>query len=550
MELWSHQEYAISEALQAIRAGEQRICICGPTGSGKTREMIEIIEQLVAMGFWVPIFTHRQMLVDMLRKELTAAGIPFGMRAAGYGTDPDQPVQVCMIQTERVRTVDRTGSTLWAPHGLKDGHERVCAVWDECHLMTSPTCREMMDLYVAHRGVNLGFSATPVNLWPAYTRLIEAGSVSGCRACGALVLAEMFAPDEPAMERIRGRTGTGIPLGTDLSEAEVVSAMMSPTIFGRVVQHWLRLNPQMLPTILFGPGKAESLWFAEQFAFPQMRAPEFQHYPAVSAAHIDGETVWCNGKSLRTSPEARRAVLEAHQAGEIKVLCNRFVMREGINMPWLRHGILATIFGSLKSYVQAGGRLLRADPASGKESVIVQDHGGNYWRHGSLNADRQWDLRATDGQISYQHAERFRSPPDGQLPPRQPFVCPQCTKVLTGKKCIRCGWELPAAGRRSRPVIEIDGSLTLRDADVFRPRRRMKDREKAARLWESYYWRAVKHSWNPTFIQLETTFAKENGWDYPPTDLPYMPRDRSDMLLKVRDVPREALIPSKEAVLA
>ena len=58
------------------------------------------------------------------------------------------------------------------------------------------------------------------------------------------------------------------------------------------------------------------------------------------------------------------------------VLCNRFVCA-GIDAPWLAHGIFATIFTSLQSYLQSGGRLLRSFP--GIDAVTIR-HGGNWWR--------------------------------------------------------------------------------------------------------------------------------------------------------------------------
>src|SRR5262249_18752567 len=157
-----------------------------------------------------------------------------------------------------------------------------------------------------------------------------------------------------------------------------------------------RLNPLHRRTILFAPGVPESIWFAEQFV-----------KKGVSAVHIDGENVWVNGTLYESSRTAREDVLAASKEGRIVVLCNRFVLREGIKAPWLVHGILATVFGSLQSYLQAGGRLLRAYP--GLESVSLQDHGGNWWRHDSLNADREWRLEDTNTSVAGRREDRMRA---------------------------------------------------------------------------------------------------------------------------------------------
>ena len=97
-------------------------------------------------------------------------------------------------------------------------------------------------------------------------------------------------------------------------------------------------------------------------------------------------------------------------------------MREGIDWPWLAHGIMACTFGGLKSYLQSGGRLLRAHPSL--DQVVIQDHGGNFWRHDSLNADREWQLEDTDKSIQEKHDEKYRTKSEPE-----PIVCPKCAKV-------------------------------------------------------------------------------------------------------------------------
>src|SRR5207302_733945 len=120
-------------------------------------------------------------------------------------------------------------------------------------------------------------------------------------------------------------------------------------LIGRVWEWFEKINPEHKPTILFAPSVQGSLWFAEQFI-----------KKGVPAAHIDGEEVFVDGQVYRTGKSVREDVLGRSRDGRIGVLCNRFVLREGIDAPWLCHGIFATVFGSLQSYLQSGGRLLRA----------------------------------------------------------------------------------------------------------------------------------------------------------------------------------------------
>jgi superfamily II DNA or RNA helicase len=303
--------------------------------------------------------------------------------------------------------------------------------------------------------------------------------------------------------------------------------MMRPDIFGRVWTWFEKLNPAHKPTILFGPDVEGSIWFAQQF-----------FAKGVVAAHIDGENVWVNGKWYRSSRDARDDVLAGSKEGRIVVLCNRFVLREGINAPWMAHGIFATVFGSLQSYLQSGGRLLRASP--GLEIVTLQDHGGNWWRHGSLNANREWHLDDTSTGVARLREDRLRYKKE-----REPIRCPQCARILTTIRC-KCGWE-STGGRKSRPVISTDGKLIEMYGDIYQPRR-VDQRPEAVRDWERTYYRS--RNAGLTFGQAEALYAMEHDWRWPPRTLPLMPIAERDWCRKVKDVPFERLIPREQVSVA
>jgi superfamily II DNA or RNA helicase len=519
MNRWPHQIQGVRDVLRAVDAGQRRICLTSPTGGGKSLMMCDLVVHFARHGWAVPLFLNRRMLVDQLAKVLTREGIPFGIRAAGHPTDPDAIVQICSLQTEAKRTVG--AGAYWRPHG--EGM-RSLAIVDEAHLQKGQTVRDLLDFYECHGGVRLGITATPLDLADLYDTLIVAGTNSDLRDCGALVLCYHYGPDEPNLARV-GK----LRLGVDPSERAQVKAIMVQGVFARVLQWYERLNPDGRPTLLFGPGKAEALWFAEQF---QARG--------ISAAHVDGEHCWLNGTFYRTCPEIREEIAARSLAGDVKVVTNRFVLREGVDWPWISHMILACVPGSLQTYLQIGGRGLRAHPQTGKTRLTFQDHGGAWWRFGSLNADRQWDMSLTAEAAATARQESFHHPgPDGETPP-QPFRCPQCAAILTNVRC-RCGFELKP-GRRSRPVVEVDGRLSEMSQDPYPPRRVSQARDAAAR-WEQMYWRARNKSWDATFAQAQAMFALENNGDYPPPGLPLMPRRPEDWARKVADVSDHELIP-------
>jgi superfamily II DNA or RNA helicase len=512
-DLWPHQQRGIGEVTAALLRGERRVLVTSPTGGGKTRIMADLIWRALGEGKRVVLYTNRRLLREQLSEVMHGFGLQHGVRASGHFPDGEQPFQVSSIQTEGSRVL-RKGS--W---GLYDAN---LALIDEAHCQVGETVKQLLDAHIQEGASYVGFTATPLGLAALYDCLVVAGTASELRRCGALVPCLHYGPDEPDLRHI-GK----VALGEDLSEQQNVKAIMTPTVWGRVYEWWKRLNPQGKPTILFAPGVKESLWFAEQF-----------QAQGVSAAHIDGQEVWVHGEFRNTSPEARREVLEDSKAGRVKVVCNRFVLREGIDAPWLGHGVLATVFGSLQSYLQAGGRLLRAHP--GIQSVVIQDHGGNWHRHGSLNADREWRLDDTPGRVSALREERLR-----QKKEAEPFRCPGCGRVwVAGTVCREdyggCGYEL-CSGKRSRPVVQVDGSLQEMFGDIYTPRTAAVAPD-TAKLWERMYWRARKSKRPMSFRQAEALFFQDHGY-YPPRTLPFMPREENDWFRKVSEVPFDRLIP-------
>lgn len=519
MNLWPHQSRAISSVYDALDAGTRRICLQSPTGGGKTLCVQVIAQAVLERGCQVALYSNRRFLIDQLSERLTEAGLYHGIRAAGEDEDPDCRLQICSMATE----VSRVSKRGW--RDIHAGSPGDLAIIDEGHLHTGPEACKIRQRHIDGGAATLDVTATPFDLADVCDLLIQAGTMSELRECGALVPAHHFGPDEPdfaawkkqkaAYARMQARLNSG----EGLSERDASAVIMVPGIFGRVWEWFNRLNPDRGPTILFGPDVKGSLWFAEQFAAK-----------GIKAAHIDGQDVWIDGELHRTSPDLRREVLRLSEAGEITVICNRYVMREGIDCPWLRHGIFATVFG-LQSYIQSGGRLLRKAP--GKDSVTIQDHGGNWWRHGSLNVDRVWQLELTQAMASGLRADRIR-----QRKEREPIRCPECGEIVSRDRCV-CGYDF--RGKKiSRPVVSTDGQLRELTGNIFKPRAVMKS-EAGPELWRKMYWRSRTKKGARTFAAAFALFAYENQWQWPSREWPFMPLEDLDVFRLVADVPMERL---------
>jgi len=502
---WPNQVRGFDGCVAAIERGAKRLCVTSPTGSGKTAMMLDMIQWAVEARMPVALYTQRRMLYEQTCRALDKAGIDYGKRAAGHEANAYPDVQMCMTQTELNAVYKREYRKL---------HNAKLVLIDEAHQQGGPVFGRIMADHVSAGASCIGYTATPLDL-EGYDELLVAGTMSECLRIGSLVRPETYAPDEPDLKHIKR-----YQVGVELTEAENTKAIMRPGVFGRVLKAWKQHNPDGKPTLLFGPDVAGSLFFAQEFC-----------KAGIKAAHIDGEQIWCAGEFYNTQQDAREWVAEQSKSGEIKVVCNRFVLREGIDWPWIQVGSFATVFGALTSFLQSGGRLLRAHP--GKEKCIILDHGGNWHRHGSLAVDRHWQLGMTNQRVGAERAERLREKKEDE-----PIICPSCGKVrVNGPKCPACGYE---AHRKARMVVQVDGTLREVKGDIYRARV-TKIQPNTQQLWDRTFWRAKSQKWNATFRQAEAMFCRENHY-WPPRNLKNMPNNPGDWFSKVSKVPKESLI--------
>lgn len=499
---WPHQTRGVEAIHSAFARGVNRLCWSAPTGAGKSRVMLRLVEG----GQPTVIYANRRMLIEQLSLGMEAAGVEHGVHMSGYGRTVWQDVQIASVQSAHA----------WWKSSKAELPEAGLVIVDEIHNETGQRAEELLGEHVRRGAKVVGLTATPVGIKHLVDELIVGAVTSELRDCGALVPAFTYAPDEPAMGAFKPKTKGILQFRDEVKEA------MLPVIFGRVVEHFHRLNPGQNPSILFAPGVHESQWFAERLTAA-----------GIPSAHIDGSRIWLDGETLPSDRENRRLLSNKSRDGEIKVVCNRFVLREGIDWPWLAHAIFACTFGSVSSYIQSGGRALRSHPSL--ESVTIQDHGGNFWRHDSLNCDREWSLDDTDARIAQDHAETYRTKQE-----TEPVTCPQCAAVRRGGvTCPRC--QFTCKGKR-RMVVETDGSLCEVRGDIYKPRK-VSTAPDAHKSWESCYYRCLKK--HKTFSQARGLFMKENNYQVPGNDFPLTPKRQADWHRKIEDVPRSELTPKR-----
>ena len=259
-----------------------------------------------------------------------------------------------------------------------------------------------------------------------------------------------------------------------------------------------------------------------------------------------------DGKRYPSNRDVRQSIIREHEQGAISGIVNRWVLREAADLPWVEFLSLSTPFGSLTTFLQVAGRGLRASPSTGKEHLTVLDHGGNFWRFGSPNADRH-----------HLFAEYFDDPDGARLAKEErlenirqekeecPVACPMCGSVQLAMKtglCYNCNHDM--RGKHKRFVIQRDGKLIEVTGIPVKPRRESKspDMQKA---WSSAYWASKRKGgklYGYSFAQLRGMIASGHfrGFEHlrgqwVSSEAAFTPKRAADWFRATCDVPSMSL---------
>ncbi len=486
--LYPHQERGLREIEEAVAGGERRICVTSPTGGGKSRMFVERAKKCARQGKKIGIVTHRRPLISQTSRNLEKQGVAHGMMASGYKTAFLRDIQVISVWT----LAARLKSGAW---NMPDFDEMY---WDEAHSLVHETAQFVRgSLY---NTVHIGFTATPVGLKGHYDTLIVAGTNSELREIGLLVPCDVYGPDEPDLTRLK-QTASGEFVVEEVVKRVLVPETDSrrPRIFGRVEEHIRKINPDLHPMMIFAPDVPSSRWLTEYLT-----------QRGIVTAHIDADT----------TDEDRQLRFKQLENGDIHAISNRFVLRDGVDLPFVRHCVLACAFGAPSNWLQAVGRVLRA--SAGKSRATLQDHGGHWHRDGfgSPNSDRTWSLEESD--VGIVRRERAKREIEGENH-KDPINCPECGAVRkTANACPYCGfvWAKP-----TRMVIQANGQLKRMSMPKITRKAETPD---AVKHWKAAFWAAAARGGKKTFNQIRADWQRRmQTTSYPPFGMQNMPEKGS-----------------------
>ena len=363
MQLRDYQERALQQVRRELGRGHKSVLLVAPTGAGKGTIAAHVLRNTVARGGRALFLVHRGEILSDVRGRLATAGLlDTAILKAGEPAQMAASVQLASVQTLASRGHVRPPATV--------------VVWDEAHHAVADTYRQIRADYPD--AVHLGLTATPQRadrspLGDCFEALVVAATPRQLRDQGYLVPCDVRAA-EP---------GEGLAL--------------SPL---EAYQRW----GEGKRAVVFCASVAESLAATKAFADA-----------GVAAAHIDGAT----------PPSERAAALASLAEGRVRVVCNVFVLTEGVDIPSIEVCMLARGCQAESTFLQMVGRVLR--PCEGKTGALLVDLRGVVWEHGLPYDDREYSLdgrgirrKESGGIAAWSCADCY------SVNPRKATVCGRC----------------------------------------------------------------------------------------------------------------------------
>jgi DNA repair protein RadD len=469
-QLRPYQAEIIAEFERKVAAGQRRVIIVMPTGSGKTVVAAEVARKAVSNNERVLFLAHRREIISQTSQKLFDVDLEHGIIQAGFPVRLTEPVQVASIQTLHSRAI--RGSRIELP-------EANLIIVDECHHATAETYRKIIGAYP--KATLLGMTATPCRgdgrgLGGIFDALIESPQVAELVDTKFLVGTKVYAPTAPDLAGVRVQAG-------DWVESQLAERMDRPKLVGDIVEHWHRLA-EGRKTVVFASGVQHSLHIRDEFLKSEARA-----------AHIDGAT---------PKPE-RDSILRQLAHGELEVVTNCMVLTEGWDMPDIGCCVLARPTRKMGLYRQMIGRVLR--PAEGKTDAIVIDHSGAVHRHGFVEDRVEWSLSPDTYADNPAHKHRGEHEAGSRL-----VECSKCGALrVGGEACRHCGFK-PSLPPKPVQFIDADLAIVARNgtaANYFTSDQR---RDFFAQLRAVAQMRGYKDGW--TAHKFRERFGAFPPWDY------------------------------------
>lgn len=473
--LRDYQERCIREVLRCFRAGYRSVCMVAPTGSGKRRLAMWLMQYAEQNHRHSLFLGNRRLLINQAADEAEEHGI-------GYGTlmselmqgDPGSKNQIASIHTLESWYL-RESWKKEAGVGLPPAE---IILIDECHRDLSKY-EKLLSFYPEARV--LGLTATPAGpdgraISPSpFEVLIEPVKNSELIQGGYLLPTTVYAPSEPHLAHVKITKGEYV-------QSQLGKAVQTCTITADIFREWEEKGCRQMATVVFVPG----------VAYGRDLERQFNYYLGGQKAHVI---------EAKTKPAERERILRGIKDQGAGVLISVDVLREGFDLPVLQCAIDLQPNQQLRSYWQKLGRIKRTHGDQSKATCL--DFAGNYHRFPHPDEDPEWPQGGEETTQDIIHKKREA----GQE--AQSISCPRCSFVRRrGDTCPNCGFKNPQAIRRVRMG---DGRLVEMPAKEP-AKRQLSQEERLFSKWQGRLYAAL-HTGH-TFKQAAHLFHKQTG-EYP-----------------------------------
>jgi ribonuclease E len=339
-----------------------------PTASGKTIAAAGFVESARHLG--ILILTHRRLLVDQFRRDLTTEG--YGARLVDAIMTGAEPLQPDPITIQTYAWFARHGGEL-----SRDAYQLV--ICDEAHTAlgekTSGAIRQFSEpLYIGMTATEQLIAKQVSDVFPA-----SVDDLPLTDAARRGLIAPLRCLRVPPVAAINS-----VPIVGGDFEERALAAALDHVALNQAAASLYRDRFGPTPGIVYAAGVDHAYNLAQEFR----------------AAGIKATAV-----SGRTPPRELAETLAAYERGEINVLINAQLLAEGWNSPRATICMHLAPTASKRVYQQRIGRIMRTHPR--KEAGIVVD----FAPKGATHSDRVVSLHSLLDADFYREGARVTPAP-------------------------------------------------------------------------------------------------------------------------------------------
>lgn len=392
-EFYEHQHKTIDFMLDHIN--DERMCICAPTGSGKTVTFSAYsnLYLKVKPTHKILIAVNRVELLNQTKKALQKFNIHAGLIKRGIKSKPITSVTVCMVET------------LFLKMKRWNFQDIDVLIIDECHR------GEFFKLLPLFKKV-IGFSATPIYsrkkgvcLADYYHNIYIPTSLKKLIRQGILSEAITYAPKHKLSRKaiaVKGDEYDTTAMGRELSKINFIE---------QVVNYWQRFKDQR--GIIYNSSIEHSIEVTKMLKLA-----------GANVRHLDG----------KTPDHERKHIFEWLASTPGAWLCNVDVATTGVDVPEVEVIMINRLVRSLSLYIQMAGRgsrVIRFGDSmyvETKNKFIILDMHGNCEYLGEWQDERDWEAL-------FRNKDKKK---EGVAPVK---FCPSCDAVIpaSSTECKFCG---------------------------------------------------------------------------------------------------------------